>query len=136
ELGVPDAFALRWDGAVDDDGGDGAELLAAWTDDRRVTAVLTSSGSAGGAPAGPVSVTVTDLYGAVRTLEVPPGGVPVELTGAPQYLTAPAGTGLTLAPAEPYGPDLLEGAAVTASSTADGTSTVTVTDGTTADPEP
>ena len=124
ELAVPGAFALRWTG----DPGDGTELLAAWTDDRRATVLLTATDAA--------SVTVTDLYGAVRTLDVPVGGTQVELSGAPQYFTAPAGTGLTLEPVEPYGPDLLEGADVTASSTADGTSTATVTDGTAADAEP
>lgn len=131
DLAAPGAYALRWT----TDPGDGTELLAAWTNDRHTTAVLSAAGapSAGG-PVG--AVTATDVYGATRTLDLSAGPVEVELSGAPQLFTAPIGTELTLAPAEEYGPDLLEGAAVTTSSTAEGTSASTITDGSADDPEP
>ncbi|MEP7763038.1 hypothetical protein [Sanguibacter sp. 25GB23B1] len=128
DLAVPDAYALRW--ATDP--GDGTELLAAWTNDRQSTAVLSAAGTTEGGG----SVTATDVYGAARTLDLSGGPVEVELSGAPQLFTAPVGTQLTLAPAEEYGPDVLEGAAVTASSTAEGTSASTITDGSADDAEP
>ncbi|WP_143556663.1 discoidin domain-containing protein [Sanguibacter antarcticus] len=124
DLAVPGTFALRWaDGT-----GSAAEMLAAWTDDRAAQVVLTATGT--------TSVSVADVYGAVRTIDLSSGPAQVELTGAPQIFTAPVSVGLTLAPVEEYGPDLLEGADVTASSTAEGTSTATVTDGSLDDPEP
>ncbi|WP_093183645.1 discoidin domain-containing protein [Sanguibacter gelidistatuariae] len=118
DLGVPSAYGMHWEGP-------GTELLAVWTDD------LATSGVLRAARTDPVTVTATDQYGAVTEVTIPAGrGLPIALTGAPVFLTAPAGTGLSVGPAETYGPDVLLGATATASSTNSDTKVETVTSGT------
>lgn len=118
DLGIPSAYGMHWTGP-------GTELLAVWTDDLATSGMLRTAG------AGPVAVTATDQYGAVTDLTVPAGqGLPIALTGAPVFLTAPAGAELSVGPAETYGPDLLLGATATASSTHDEATVETVTGGT------
>jgi hypothetical protein len=101
--------------------GEDDELLAAWTDDVAVDATVTAATNVG--------VTVTDVYGAERRLDLT-AGEPADLAlgGAPVYLTADAGAGLTLAAPEPLGDDLLTGGTVTVSSSADGVDPGTVVD--------
>lgn len=88
------------------------DLVAVWTEDA-VTTVQVIADRTG-------TVTVTDLYGGSRTLDVT-AGRPAELpvSGAPVYLTAPTDLDLTVAGTD-RGPDLLAGGTVTASSTGDG----------------
>lgn len=100
-----------------------AEILAVWTDDLSTGVVLS-------APGGEVSVRVLDQYGAARDLAVAAGGTALPVTGAPVFLAAPAGTNLEIAPRESFGPDVLQGAPVRASSTHPEATTRSVTSGT------
>ncbi|HEY0216501.1 MAG TPA: discoidin domain-containing protein [Cellulomonas sp.] len=90
------------------------DLLAVWSQDE-VTSVAVTAAVA-------TSVTVTDLYGGTRTLDVA-AGTPTTLgvTGAPVFLSAPVSAGLAVTATTPTGTDLLAGGTVTASSTTDGT---------------
>jgi hypothetical protein len=100
-----------------------AELLAVWTDDLTTDVVLT-------APGGEASVELIDQYGAVRALDLPAGGAPVRVTGAPLVIAAAAGTGVEVAAVESFGPDVLAGARARASSTHPDASIANVTSGT------
>lgn len=99
-------------------------MLVAWTDEARVTATLTSDASV---------VHVTDEYGAATKASLSNGASQVVLTATPQFFQAPAGSSLQLSSPEQYGPDLLKGQPVSASSTYKGSSKQTITSGT-ADP--
>jgi hypothetical protein len=89
-------------------------LVAVWTQDEVTSAAVTVEQDA--------TVTVTDLYGGTRELEVA-AGEPADLavTGAPVFVTAPEDAGLTVAAATPHGANLLTGGTVTASSSTEGT---------------
>ncbi len=93
-----------------DGSGAGGTLLALWSDDYATSLEVA-------APDGAVDVEVVDPYGDRRPLRVPEGGVEVPVGGPPSFLVAPAGTRLTARPAEPFGPDVLEGRPVRATST-------------------
>jgi hypothetical protein len=111
-------------GAVADDA-----LLAVWTQDEVTRAAVTAAQD--------TTVTVTDLYGGTRTLDVT-AGQPAELpvTGAPVYLTAPAAAGLAVGAVRPTGANLLEGGTVTVSSSTEGTDPAALVTGTGAGADP
>ncbi|PRZ06423.1 hypothetical protein BCE75_106137 [Isoptericola sp. CG 20/1183] len=121
ETGVPGVHAVR---AVADDG---ASVLALWSEDLSTSVVIApADGSAGG-----VEVVRRDVYGAEAPLDVPADGTEVPVNGSPVALLVPAGESLAVRPAEPFGDDVLAGAAVTASSThPDAGDPTTVTSGT------
>jgi hypothetical protein len=90
------------------------DLLAVWSQDE-VTAVSVTAAT-------DTSVTVTDVYGGTRTLDLvagTPSTLPV--TGSPEFLSAPASAALAVTAATPTGTDLLAGGTVTVSSSTDGT---------------
>nr|WP_247600677.1 discoidin domain-containing protein [Cellulomonas hominis] len=94
-------------------GADGTTLTALWTSDVRTEVAISTAADA--------TVTLTDVYGGRTELALvggQPTGLPV--SGAPLYLTAPAGTDLTVDAG--VGADLLAagGATASASSTAEG----------------
>ena len=96
-------------------------MRVAWTDEARISAVVTTDAA---------SVTVTDQYGAVSTVR---SGDEISLTSAPQFFTAPSEATIELTAPEPYGPDLLAGQPVEASSTFAESDAQIITSGT-ADP--
>lgn len=101
-------------------------LVVAWTDEARIDARVTTDAA---------SVRVTDEYGAERTLDSSSGSAAVTLTATPQFFRVPAGNALTIDAADPLGPDVLRGAAVTATSTSpDADADPTVITSGTADP--
>ncbi len=112
---APGTYAVRGTGA-------GGELLALWTDDLASTLTLAAPGGA--------QVELVDQYGARRPLDVPADGVALPVGGAPTFVVAPAGTGLTATAPEPYGEDVLEGRTVQASSTHEDADASAITSGT------
>lgn len=108
DTGTPGVNAMR---AAAGPGNEGS-LLALWTDDLSTSVRV----SAGGAP---VTLTVRDVYGAEHELSVPAEGVDLAVNGSPALLFEPAGVTLTVQGAEPFGPDVLKGRPVTATSTRD-----------------
>lgn len=120
DLGDRHAHAMRF-AAPAHGSGSADELTAVWTDDEASSVSLSTTVA--------TSVTVTDVYGGTRTLEVE-AGTPAEVAvgGAPVYLTAPASAGLTVTATRPTGANLLAGGTVTASSTADGVDASAVLD--------
>lgn len=93
-------------------GTDEDPLLAVWTLDALTDVALLADADA--------TVTVTDVYGATRTVDVVGGeATTFRVTGSPQLLAAPASTGLRVAALD-GGADLLAGGTVTASSTSAG----------------
>ncbi|MDQ3679835.1 MAG: FG-GAP-like repeat-containing protein [Actinomycetota bacterium] len=111
DTGIPHAYAAGFGPRAA--GGD--TLVAAWTDDMRVATTLVAGGASS-----PVSVTVTDLLGDATTMTLSPGQpVPLALSGAPVYLTAPPGTTLRLGAAGAFGANVAAagaGASASASS--------------------
>lgn len=102
-----------------DDGPAAEPLLAVWTLDAVTDVALLADEDA--------SVTVTDVYGGTRTVDVAAGeSTRLRVTGAPQYLSAPAGAGLRVAALD-GGANLLADADVTASSTSAGDAATLVT---------
>jgi len=96
-------------------------LVAAWTDEARISAVLRTD-----APL----LDVIDQYGAVDRLPIVDGAAAVTLTGVPQFFRAPAGAEIRFAAAEPFGPDLLAGRPVEASSSWEESDPAVITSGT------
>ncbi len=109
DLGDPYVLGMRFGAST----GSSDDLVAVWTKDEASSVAVTVTTAA--------TVTVTDVYGGTRSLDVAPG-TPSELAvgGAPVYLTAPGSAGLSVSATRPTGANLLTGGAVTASSTADG----------------
>lgn len=106
---IPFAHAMRL-GATP---GGSDRLLAVWTDDLRTEVDLTSDVD--------TSVTVTDVYGETRTMDVRAGtAVPIRISGSPLFLSAPRTATLAVAPPEATGPNVLTRGTVTASSSAEG----------------
>ncbi len=93
--------------------GGGDPLLAVWTLDAVTDVALTATTD--------TTVTVTDVYGATRTVDVA-AGTPTTFraTGSPQFLDAPAAAGLAVTAAEDAGTNLLADGTVTTSSTSQG----------------
>lgn len=92
--------------------GDGRPLLAVWTLDAEADVVLEAPDAA--------TVTVTDVYGGTRTVEVAAGEpTTFRATGSPQFLDA-GGADLTVTAADDDTENLLAGGTVTASSTSQG----------------
>jgi hypothetical protein len=140
DLGDETLHAMRFGAAADDSVGAGATaapsasattpagpvgtsavrdqtLLAVWSQDAVTSVQVTAATD--------VTVTVTDVYGGTRTIDLA-AGTPVALpvTGSPEFLSTPVGTDLTVAPAAlavPTAGDLLAGGTVTTSSSTDGT---------------
>ncbi|GAA1999863.1 hypothetical protein [Microbacterium ulmi] len=100
--GIPFAYAMRFSGRTD--------MVAAWTDEMRVDAVVTADGAA-------EALTIVDQYGARQTLPLRDGRAEITLAGSPRFILAPAGTTIGIEPVEAFGDDLLEARHVTASST-------------------
>lgn len=113
QTGIPNSYAMSYEG---DDA-----LVAAWTDDQRVDAVVTSDAD---------HLEVVDQYGATRELSLSGGSATLSLSGAPVFVRAPSGSRITLSSAEPYGDDVLAGRPVTATSTHEDSSPDIVTSGT------
>lgn len=113
ESPIPFSYAMRL-------AGDG-ETLAVWTDSMRLDAVARTDGD---------ELTVTDQYGHERTLPVDDGQAAITVTGAPQFLSAPAGAAIEIDAVEEFGTDVLEGAEVRPSSTHEEADPQVVTSGT------
>ncbi|WP_166980279.1 galactose-binding domain-containing protein [Paramicrobacterium fandaimingii] len=113
ETGIPFTYAFRF--------ADDAGVTAAWTDEARVRANLSSE-----APA----VTVTDQYGAQSVIELEDGRSEVTITGSPQFFASSEGEPVSITPVEAFGGDVLAGAEVTATSTAEGSDAQIITSGT------
>ncbi|GAB2524592.1 galactose-binding domain-containing protein [Paramicrobacterium agarici] len=99
---------------------DAPGAIAAWTDEARVHAELTATAA---------TATVTDQYGATREIEFTNGQADVVLTSNLQFFSTSDGSELHVAPAEPFGDDVLRGAHVRATSTAEGSDAQIVTSG-------
>lgn len=117
DTGIPFTHVMRVPGQD--------SLLVAWTDEARLTATLSTDATA---------ATATDEYGATAPVELRHGSASVILTASPRFFRAPAGSSLTLSAPESYGPDLLRGRKVSASSTFKDADPQVITSGT-ADPE-
>ncbi|WP_156887432.1 hypothetical protein [Propionicicella superfundia] len=113
--GVPFSTTMRLAGSA------GSDLLASWTSEARLDAVVVTD-----AP----EVTVTDQYGATRTVAVEDGRAQVTLTTGPQFFAVADGRSLSIASPEEYGTDLLKGRPVTASSTHEEADAQIITSGT------
>lgn len=98
-----------------------AGTIAAWTDEAHLTVVLTGEAS---------SVTVTDQYGATRTVGLIDGRAEVVLTSDVQFFASDDGTPLSLSAPESYGADVLAGAEVSATSSAEDSDPQIITSGT------
>jgi hypothetical protein len=107
---IPHAYAQLFGPAA----GTSTDVLALWTDDVSIPADVTLS-----AGTGPATVPTTDVLGATGSLSVSTGvGTPLELSGAPIYLTVPAGDTLAVQGAESFGANLaLTSAGATATAT-------------------
>lgn len=108
--GTPFTYAMQFGGAD--------SLVAAWTDEARISVTLTSESP---------SLDVTDEYGAERKIALENGKATVALTSTPQFFTSPEGEKITFSATEHFGEDLLAGQPVTASSTHDGSDPAIVT---------
>lgn len=115
ETGIPFAYAMRFAGSTD--------LVAAWTDEMRIDAVVTVDGAAD-------SLTVVDEYGASDTIDLDDGRAQVVLTGSPRFFRAPAGSRISIEPVEAFGDDVLASRPVEASSTHGDSDAQVVTSGT------
>ncbi|MHA7133382.1 galactose-binding domain-containing protein [Oerskovia turbata] len=104
ETGVPGVFSATAEGPG------GEPLLAVWSDDLSTTVRLTATG-------GPGTVRRVDQYGAETSLDVGTDGVDLPVTGAPVFLLGTPGQALAVEAVEPFGPDVLAGRPVTATST-------------------
>jgi hypothetical protein len=69
------------------------------------------------ATGGPDEVRMIDQYGAETSLDVGADGVDLPVTGAPVFLVGEPGQTLSAQATEPFGPDVLAGRPVTATST-------------------
>lgn len=116
--GIPFTYAMRFD--------DPGPLLAAWSDDMRVDAIVSADAD---------RVTITDQYGARRSIDLVGGRAPVTLTGSPQFFSAD-GSAVQILPEEEFDTDVLEGRTVTASSTNADTDAAWLTSGTVNPPRP
>lgn len=114
DTGIPIAHATTLSGGVD-------TAVAVWTDGARVDALVSAETS---------QVTITDQYGAVRTVELVDGSARLPLSPSPQFLSAPDGSALSIAPVETFGDDVLAGQHVDASSTHPDTEAQVITSGT------
>ena len=113
-LGIPHAYGMLF--GPPSNGSATNDILAVWTDDLDVQGQVTlSSGS------GNVTITTTGSLGEPGSLTVSPSApTPIALSGAPTYLSVPAGDTISVGPAESYGPNLAlasSGATASASST-------------------
>ncbi|HXX89182.1 MAG TPA: IPT/TIG domain-containing protein, partial [Acidimicrobiales bacterium] len=116
--GIPHTYGMLFGSAP----GTSNDVEALWSDDLTVPAQLTLSQGSGTA-----AIPVTGVLGQSGTLSVSAGvQTPVTLSGAPQYLTVPAGDAVTVSAPEPFGPDLAtaSGVTTTASSNASAASLV------------
>ncbi|MBD7999340.1 hypothetical protein [Oerskovia gallyi] len=117
ETGAPGTFAASAEGPA------GEQLLAVWGDDLTTTLRVTADG-------GPGTLRVVDQYGAETSLEVGPDGADLPVTGAPVFLVGAPGQALAVEATRPFGPDLLAGRPVTATSTHEEADAQVVTSGT------
>lgn len=113
ETGIPFTYAFRF--------ADDAGVTASWTDEASVPAIISSE-----AP----TVTVTDQYGAQSTIELKEGHSQVTITGSPQFFASSEGEPVSITPMEAFGRDVLAGADVTTTSTAEGSDAQIITSGT------
>lgn len=120
ETGVPGTFAATAQGPG------GEPLLAVWGDDLSTTVRLTVAGGDGDDG----TVRRIDQYGAGASLDVGGDGVDLPVTGAPVFLVGEPGQTLGVQAVEPFGPDLLAGRPVTATSTHEEADAQVVTSGT------
>ncbi|GAA3664760.1 hypothetical protein [Microbacterium marinilacus] len=100
DVAHPLAHAMRFGGDTD--------LVAAWSDDARITVTATADAE---------TLETVDVYGARGEVPLREGRAELTLTGSPLFLLAPAGAEISLEPSEPFDDDLLAGRAVTTSST-------------------
>lgn len=114
ETGIPIANAMALSGGAD-------PAVAVWTDNARIDALVLADTA---------QVTVTDQYGAVRTVDLTGGSARIALSGSPQFVSAPDGSAVTIAPTETFGKDVLAGRRVQASSTTADADAQVITSGT------
>jgi hypothetical protein len=118
DIGIPHGYGMLF--GPPENGSASNDVLAVWTDDLDVAGEV--SLSSGG---GTVIVPTTSSLGAPGSLTVPASSpAPIELSGAPLYLTVPEGADIAVGPAESFGPNLAlasAGATATASSSQGGT---------------
>ena len=112
-LGIPHAYGMLFGPPAD--GSATNEILAVWTDDLQVLGkVSLTSGT------GSVTIATTGALGASGSLTVSASSpAPIELSGAPLYLSVPAGDTISVGPAESFGPNMAlasAGASASASS--------------------
>ncbi len=113
DLGIPHAYGMLFgppsNGSATDD------VLAVWTDDLEVPGTVSVAPGSGR-----VTIPTISSLGAPASLTVSPGSpAPLLLSGAPTYLTVPAGSSVSVGPSPPFGPNLAlasEGVTATASS--------------------
>ncbi|MEG3614437.1 hypothetical protein [Isoptericola haloaureus] len=120
--GVPGVHAVR---AVADDG---SSILALWSEGLSTSVVVAPGDDAS---TDDVEVVRRDVYGAEAPVDLGADGTEVPVNGSPVMLRAPAGRELAVRAPEAFGPDVLAGAAVVASSThPDAGDPATITSGT------
>ncbi|MHB1844988.1 MAG: discoidin domain-containing protein [Deltaproteobacteria bacterium] len=96
-LGIPHAYGMLFGPPAN--GSATNDVLAVWTDDLSVAGEVSLSGGSGS-----VTIPTTGSLGQPGSLTVSPSTpAPLELSGAPTYLSVPAGDTLSVGPAESFG---------------------------------
>ncbi len=113
DLGIPHAYGMLF--GPPSNGTTTTDILAVWTDDLAVTGTVSVAPGSGR-----TTIPTTSSLGASGSLTVSPASPgSLLLSGAPTYLTVPAGSSVSVGPSESFGENLAlasEGATATASS--------------------
>jgi len=116
-LGIPHAYGMLFGPPAN--GSATNDILAVWTDDLSVAGEVSLAGGSGS-----VTIPTTGSLGQPGSLTVSPSTpAPLELSGAPTYLSVPAGDTLSVGPAESFGTNFAlasSGATASASSSQGG----------------
>jgi len=116
-LGIPHAYGMLFGPPAN--GSATNDILAVWTDDLSVAGEVSLTGGSGS-----VTIPTTGSLGQPGSLTVSPSTpAPLELSGAPTYLSVPAGDTLSVGPAESFGTNFAlasSGATASASSSQGG----------------
>jgi hypothetical protein len=113
DLGIPHAYGMLF--GPPSNGGTANQVLAVWSDDLDVTGTVSVVSGPGH-----ITIPTTSAQGVPGSVTLSPSSrTQLQLSGAPTYLTVPAGSTISVGPSTPFGNNLAlasSGATATASS--------------------